>query len=85
MESRSASQAWPLPSSLCYVLLAGSVKALASASAGTLPPISLIKVRLMLPVQSQVGHAAPTWGQAHYSETSPVPLQCALEGLGIKR
>lgn len=36
-------------------------------------PISLIKVRLTLPVKSQVGHTAFMLGHAHYSDTLPVP------------
>lgn len=42
-------------------------------------PISLIKVRPTLPVQSQVSRAAFTRGQAHYSETLPVSPQHMLQ------
>lgn len=41
--------------------------------------ISLIKVQPTLPVQSQVGQAAFTRGQAHYSETLPVSPQRTLQ------
>lgn len=72
---KSAYQFWLLPSSLWHVLLVRSLKASAFPFQAHSSPISLIKVRLTLPVWSQVGHTAFMLGHAHYSDTLPVPPQ----------
>lgn len=59
---------WPLSSSLWHVLLVGSLKASGLPSRAHPSPISLIKVRLTLPVWSQAGRAAFMFGNAHYSD-----------------
>lgn len=68
-EERGAQyQFWLQPSSLWHVLLVGSLKASGLPSRAHPSPISLIKVRLTLPVWSQAGRAAFMLGNAHYSD-----------------
>jgi len=54
-------------------LISQVFKSLSLLSSAHSSPISLIKVRLTIPVQSQVGHTAFMLGHAHYSDTPPVP------------
>lgn len=53
-------------------LISQVFKSLSLPSQAHCSPISLIKVRLTLPVLSQVGHTAFMLGHAHYSDTLPV-------------
>lgn len=54
-------------------LISRVFKSLSLPSQAHSSPISLIKVRLTLPLWSQVGHTAFMLGHAHYSDTLPVP------------
>lgn len=60
-------------------LISQVFKSLCMPSQAHSSPISLIKVRVTLPVQSQVGHTAFMLGHAHYSDTLPVPPRLEAE------